>query len=148
MIFTWYTEHDFNSVLGFENYYSTLAENLLQILPKPLNKYSTNTVIKYYQIMIQGDHFDLTSVSEKNSILTILKANQVWKALLLSIHTRNWSTSMIKLYSDIILQTEGRYWWWLSYELSKARHWWIRTFWTKAPQAQLFMEITFSKIFA
>ena len=31
-------EHDFNSVLeGFRNYYSTLAENLVKMLPKPTN---------------------------------------------------------------------------------------------------------------
>ena len=49
------------------------------MLPKTPNKYSINTVIKYYQHMIQGYHFDLASVSE-NSILTILKATQVSKA--------------------------------------------------------------------
>ena len=49
------------------------------MLPKPTNKYSINTVIKYYEHMILGDHFHLASVS-KNSILTILKATQVSKA--------------------------------------------------------------------
>ena len=73
-------EHDFNSVLeGFRNYYSTLAENLVKMLPKPTNKYSINSVIKYYEHMILGDYFHLASVSE-NSILTILKATQVSKA--------------------------------------------------------------------
>ena len=73
-------EHDANLVLaGFKNYYSTLAENLVKILPKAPNKYSINTVIKYYEHMIQGCHFNLTSVSE-NLILTILKATQVSKA--------------------------------------------------------------------
>ena len=36
-------EHDLNSVLeGFSNYYSTLGENLVKMLPKPTNKYSVN----------------------------------------------------------------------------------------------------------
>ena len=40
-------EPDANSVLeGFKNYYSTLADNLVQMLPKAPNKYSINTVIK------------------------------------------------------------------------------------------------------
>ena len=73
-------EHDANSVLeGFESYYSTLTENLVNMLPKAPNKYSINTVIKYYEHMIQGSHFNLASVS-KNSILTILKSTQVLKA--------------------------------------------------------------------
>ena len=39
-------EHDVDSVLeGFRNYYSTLAGNLLKVLPKPSNKYSINIVI-------------------------------------------------------------------------------------------------------
>ena len=49
------------------------------MLPKAPNKYSINTVIKYYEHMIQGCHFNLTSVSE-NSILTILKTIQVSEA--------------------------------------------------------------------
>ena len=72
-------ERDANSVLGFKNYCSTLAENLVNMLPKAPNKYSINTVIKYYEHMIQGSHFNLASVSE-NSILTILKSTQVSKA--------------------------------------------------------------------
>ena len=60
-------EHDDNLILeGFKNYYSALAENLLNMLPKALNKYSINT--RYYEHMIQGSHFDLASVSE-NAIL-------------------------------------------------------------------------------
>ena len=40
-------EHDANLILeGFKNYYSTLAENLVNMLPKAPNKYSINTVIK------------------------------------------------------------------------------------------------------
>ena len=73
-------EHDANSILeGFKNYYSTLAENLVNMLPKAPNKYSINTVIKYYEHMIEGSHFNLASVS-KNSVLTILKSTQVSKA--------------------------------------------------------------------
>ena len=73
-------EHDFNSVLeGFRNYYSTLAESLVKMLPKPTYKYSINSVIKYYEHMILSDYFHLAFVSE-NSILTILKATQVSKA--------------------------------------------------------------------
>ena len=73
-------EHDANSILeGFKNHYSTLAENLVNTFPKAPNKYSINTVIKYYEHMIQGSHFNLASVSE-NSILTILKSTQVSKA--------------------------------------------------------------------
>ena len=73
-------EHDFNSVLeGFRSYYSTLADNRVKMLPKPTNKYSINSVIKYYEHMILGDYFHLASVSE-NSILTILKTTQVSKA--------------------------------------------------------------------
>ena len=70
-------ENDFNSVLeGSRNYYSTLAENLVKMLPKPINKYSIDSVIKNYEHMILGDYFHLVSVSE-NSILIILKATQV-----------------------------------------------------------------------
>ena len=70
-------EHDASSILeGFKNYYSTLAENLVNMLPKAPNKYSINTVIKYYEHMIQGYHFNLASIS-KNSVLTILKSTQV-----------------------------------------------------------------------
>ena len=73
-------EHDANLILeGFKNYYSTLAVKLVNMLPKTLNKYSINTVIKYYEHMIQGSHFNLASVSE-NSIPTILKSTQVAKA--------------------------------------------------------------------
>ena len=73
-------EHNFNSVLeGFRNYYSILAGNLVKMLPKPTNKYSTNSVMKYHEHMILSDYFHLASVSE-NSILTILKATQVSKA--------------------------------------------------------------------
>ena len=60
-------EHDANSVLeGFKSYYSTLAENLVNMIPNAPNKYS----IKYYEHMIQGSHFNLVSVSKK-SIQTV-----------------------------------------------------------------------------
>ena len=39
-------EHYVNSVLeGFRNYYSTLAENLAKMLPKPTNKYSITLLL-------------------------------------------------------------------------------------------------------
>ena len=72
-------KHDFNSLEGFRNYYSALVVNLVKMLPKPTNKYSINSVIKYYEHMFPSDYFHLASVSE-NSILTILKATQVSKA--------------------------------------------------------------------
>ena len=72
-------KHDGNSVLeSLKNYYSTLAENLVKMLPKARNKHSINTVIKYHEHMIQGYHFNLISTS-KNVILTILEATQVSK---------------------------------------------------------------------
>ena len=55
-----------------------MAENLVKMPPKTLNRYPINAVIKYYEYMLQGCHFNLTFVS-KNSILTILKATQVSK---------------------------------------------------------------------
>ena len=77
-------EHDANLILeGFKNYYSTLAENLVNMLPKAPNKYSINTVLKYYE-HIQSSQFNLASVS-KNSILTILKSTQVSKAAFLTV---------------------------------------------------------------
>ena len=50
------------------------------MLPKEPNKYSINAVIKYFEHMIQGAHFNLASVS-KNSTLTILKSAQVSKSV-------------------------------------------------------------------
>ena len=61
------------------SYYSTLAENLVKLLPTPPNKCSINTVIKYYEHVIQDNHFNLACVSE-SSILTILKATKVLEA--------------------------------------------------------------------
>ena len=61
-------ERDANPVLvGFKNHYSTLAENLVNMLPKAPNKYSINTVIKFYEHMIQGSLFNSGSVSESVS---------------------------------------------------------------------------------
>ena len=48
------------------------------MLPKPPNICSINTVNKYYDHIIQVDHFNLKSVS-KNSIITILKTTQISK---------------------------------------------------------------------
>ena len=56
-----------------------MADNLVKMLPKALNKYSIDTVIKYCGHMIQSCYFNLTSVSN-NSIMTILKTTQVSKA--------------------------------------------------------------------
>ena len=76
-------EHDANTVLeGCKNHYLTLEENLVNMLPKAPNKYSINTLSKYYELMIKSSHFTLASVSE-NSILTILKSTQVSKAAVL-----------------------------------------------------------------
>ena len=76
-------EHDANTVLeSFENRCLTLVENIVNTLPKAPNKYSINTLLKYYEHMIQSSHFTLASVSE-NSILTILKSTQVSKAAVL-----------------------------------------------------------------
>ena len=51
-------EHDVNSALElFKSFYSTLAANFEKLLPKPPNKYSMNTVIKYFEHVIQVDNF-------------------------------------------------------------------------------------------
>ena len=63
----------------FKKNYSTLVEKLVQMLPKPPNKYSIITVIKYHEHMVQDHRFSLVSASE-NSTLNILKATQVSKA--------------------------------------------------------------------
>ena len=58
-------EHDADSVLeGFKSYYSTFTENLVKMFYKAPSKCSINTVIKYYEHMIQGYYFNLASVSE------------------------------------------------------------------------------------
>ena len=63
-------KHDANLVLkGFKNYYSTLAENLLKMLPKAPNKYSVNTVLAkpisdLYNLSINSEKFpDLCKVA-------------------------------------------------------------------------------------
>ena len=77
------TEHDANSVLGFKNQYSTSAKNLVKMLPKPHDKYSNN-VIKYYEYVTQGSHFNLASAS-KNSILTVEKQLQFQRQPVLTV---------------------------------------------------------------
>ena len=73
-------QHDTNLVLGgFKDYYSNLAGNLLQKLPKPPNKFTLNSVFQHYKSIIQSDSFNLATVSE-NTILTILKNTEVSKA--------------------------------------------------------------------
>ena len=73
-------QHDTNLLSGgFKNYYSTLAGNLLKKLPKPLNKFTLNTVFQHYKGIIQSDSFNLATVSE-NTISTILKNTDVSKA--------------------------------------------------------------------
>ena len=54
----------FNSVLGSRNYYSTLVENFVKMLPKPTNKHSTNTVSKCYEHMVLSYYFRLASFSK------------------------------------------------------------------------------------
>ena len=73
-------QHDTNLVLGgFKDYYSNLAGNLLKKLPKPLHKFTLNSVFQHYKGIIQSDSFNLATVSE-NTILTILKNTKVSKA--------------------------------------------------------------------
>ena len=50
-------EHGANSILEGVKNYSSLAKNLVNMRPKAPNKYSINTVIKYYEHMIQGSPF-------------------------------------------------------------------------------------------
>ena len=57
----------------------TLEENLVNILTKAPTKYFINTFIKHYEHTTQGSHFNLASVSV-NSIFSILKSTQIWKA--------------------------------------------------------------------
>ena len=73
-------QHDTNLVLGgFKDYYSHLAGNLLEKLPKPPNKFTLNTVFQHYKGIIQSDSFNLATVSE-STILTILKNTKVSQA--------------------------------------------------------------------
>ena len=48
-------------------------------LPKPANKFTVNGFFQHYKGIIQGDSFNLATVSE-NTILTILKDTNVSKA--------------------------------------------------------------------
>ena len=62
-------EHDANSVYKVLKIIAQIWQRtLLKMVPKAPNKYSINTVIKYYK-HIQRSHFNLAYVS----ILTILK---------------------------------------------------------------------------
>ena len=64
-------QRDTNLVLGgIKDYYSHLAGNLLEKLPKPPNKFTLNTVFQHYKGIIQSDSFNLATISE-NTILTI-----------------------------------------------------------------------------
>ena len=63
-------EHDFNSVLGFKNYYSTLAENLVKMLRKPTNKYSINS--KEIIIYAHRVYSLLLKLEKKQSIIFLL----------------------------------------------------------------------------
>ena len=73
-------QHDKNLVLGgFKDYHSNLAGNLLKKLPSHSNKLTLNTVFQHYKGIIQGDSFNLATVSE-NTILIILKNSKVSKA--------------------------------------------------------------------
>ena len=76
----------------------------VKMLPKPTNKYSINTVIKYYKHMILSDYFPLASVSE-NSILIFLKATQASKAACIDILScdflKDGSKELPKLISDL-----------------------------------------------
>ena len=73
-------QHDTNLVLGgFKDYYSNLAGKLSKKLPKPANKFTVNGFFQHYKGIIQGDSFNLATVSE-NTILTILKDTNVSKA--------------------------------------------------------------------
>ena len=47
---------------------TALSEFPLKMLPKALNKFFVSSVVKYYEHMIQGDHFNLTFVSENSNL--------------------------------------------------------------------------------
>ena len=55
----------------FKNYYSTLAENLLKKLPTPPNRYTFNSIIKYYRYFIQTDPFHLTYTTEAQMFVNL-----------------------------------------------------------------------------
>ena len=60
----------------FENYYSTLAENLFKKLPIPPNIYAFNSVRQYYRHLFQNDAFHLTYTTEID-IEKILRGTKV-----------------------------------------------------------------------
>ena len=65
-------QHGTNLVLGgFKDYNSILAGKFLKKLPKPLSKFTLNTVFQHFK-GIQTDSFSLATVSE-NTILNIFK---------------------------------------------------------------------------
>ena len=47
------------------------------MLTKPPNKYSINSVIKYYEHMIQGDHFNLESILKATKVLKVAGLNNL-----------------------------------------------------------------------
>ena len=63
----------------FKNYYSTLADNLLKKLSTPSNRYTFNSVIKYYRHFIQTDAFHLTYTTEIG-IKKICRSRNIRKA--------------------------------------------------------------------
>ena len=70
-------EHDANSVLkGFENYYSTLAENLLNMLPKHALQIKQHSKVKYL-----GCLFDETMSGEVMPLNVVNKINKKLKFL-------------------------------------------------------------------
>ena len=74
------TSFDTKSTLDvFENYYSTLADNLLKKIPTPPKRYTFNSVIQYYRHFIQTDAFNLTYTTEID-IEKILRSTNIRKA--------------------------------------------------------------------
>ena len=66
-------QHNTNLVLGrFKDYYSSLAGNLLEKLPKSPNKFTLNPVFQHNKGITQSDPSNLATVS-KNTILSLLK---------------------------------------------------------------------------
>ena len=63
----------------FKKFYSTLADNLLEKLPTPPNRYTFNSVKQYYRHFIQTDTFHLTYTMEID-IGKILKSTNICKA--------------------------------------------------------------------
>ena len=57
-------------LIGFKDYYSNLAVNLLEKLPKPQNKFKLNAVLLHYKCIIQS----------YSRLFIILNNNKVSKA--------------------------------------------------------------------